>query len=188
MTVASSIRPGDSFVHTRLGKAGLPRKLVLTPGSFCTRIDFRGCGYSPKGREPSMLQPRELALCMLACLTAAVFPAEMPAACCDSPGSVETAAPRCLCCCGTAVWSQLSQCRRAPGCSTCCPPRNEVPASAPSVPMNWYRPESGYPQSVDAVPADENRSARYATRAKWFPVFSVLSSADRCISLGKLQL
>jgi hypothetical protein len=129
------------------------------------------------------------ALVWLAAAMLPFQPALVLAGCCSEPGNIgetETEHGRC---CGDVAHSSLpAKCDCGPGCHCRCQQNEDRPVAATTVPTTSDRTDSEFSQAVPAAGADAHRSNMTAQRGGLCPATAALTSAQRCVSLSKLQL
>jgi hypothetical protein len=146
---------------------------------------------SRMSKGPLMFRPRHPVQCILVWLAAAMLPvqpASVLAGCCGQAGRPGAKTPHCSCCGDSDAPSLPSKCQRGQSCSCCCPPQKDPPTSTPTLPTTRHRSESGFTHAITAACTDAARSAISAPLPGSFPESSILSPAQHCVSLCKLQL
>ena len=142
-------------------------------------------------KEPFMYCPKHFAGRLLVWLAAVMLPlqpASVLAGCCDQASRPGTEAKHRPCCGDYTASSVPSKCQCGVGCSCCCRQEKDPPVSALAVPTTRHRAENALPQGLAATCTSLDWADASAELGGSAPTFSILSSAQHCVSLCKLQL
>ena len=146
-------------------------------------------------KEPFMYRPKLFAgrlLVWLAAVTLPVQSASVLAGCCDQASRPGAEAKHRPCCGDSSAPSPPSKCQRGHGCSCCCSPQKQPPASAPSVPTARHRPPRRdsvrVPRPSSRVPTLRRRVCRCRGRRSDPRVDAEVRAADGSGRAGTADL